>query len=321
MKKYKLIKEYPGSPELGVEVWKKTEEDEFYLLGMANSYYGVEYIENSPEFWEEVIEFPFKVGTKFKNKYNSTDVYTVSRLDVRICTVSRENGRGGKEYSTYNKKDATYNIEKGLWVEYKEYEILSLTNSRKEEIITYENGGGSYNKKHFASYSDKNHWLECFLGSSNFWGIHSIRRNSDGEVFTLGDLITGCSFRDPRKIDSFLISDSKLYVKQWRGRVLLEDTKKYREKPLFISEDGVEMYEGSEIHIVYIEKQKILSQPKGWLKAWTPIEGEKAFSTRESAEEYLMDNKPSLSIQDVQQAIGLTAFDYVLLKKFVKDKK
>lgn len=55
MKKYKLIKIFPGSPSLGTII----EDTGQGSYKMNNSqYYGKINIENYPEFWEEIIEVP-----------------------------------------------------------------------------------------------------------------------------------------------------------------------------------------------------------------------------------------------------------------------
>jgi hypothetical protein len=67
MKKYKLIKEFPGSPELGTVVEK--EDSSFFI----NTHYGFRVrqseIENFPEFWEEIkSEYPKILS--FKSTFN-----------------------------------------------------------------------------------------------------------------------------------------------------------------------------------------------------------------------------------------------------------
>jgi len=67
MKKYKLIKEFPGSPELGTVVEK--EDSSFFI----NTHYGFRMrqseIENFPEFWEEIkSEYPKIIS--FKSTFN-----------------------------------------------------------------------------------------------------------------------------------------------------------------------------------------------------------------------------------------------------------
>lgn len=78
MRKFRLLREYPGSPKLGTIV----EKDErygshIYKYIESNSNFGVlkYHVEGNPEYWEEVIENKFMVSTKYSYAY---EVYTVS---------------------------------------------------------------------------------------------------------------------------------------------------------------------------------------------------------------------------------------------------
>lgn len=56
MKKYRLIKEYPSSPNVG-EIATFREETEDYVVN--NPYYQLlpkRWVENYPEFWEKIVE-------------------------------------------------------------------------------------------------------------------------------------------------------------------------------------------------------------------------------------------------------------------------
>jgi len=58
MKKYKLIKEYPGSPELGTVCEEREERSSFCYFHKEEQYLGIlkYHVENQPEYWEEVLE-------------------------------------------------------------------------------------------------------------------------------------------------------------------------------------------------------------------------------------------------------------------------
>lgn len=77
MKKYKLIKEYPGSPKLGTIVQK---EFYFYKNRETNDIFGIlkYHVEDNPEYWEEVIENKFMVSTRNAAFYNAYKILTVS---------------------------------------------------------------------------------------------------------------------------------------------------------------------------------------------------------------------------------------------------
>ena len=56
MKKYKLIREYPGSPKLGTIVEKelRSSVSYFYRSGDKRICVHTTHVENNPEYWEEV---------------------------------------------------------------------------------------------------------------------------------------------------------------------------------------------------------------------------------------------------------------------------
>jgi hypothetical protein len=56
MKKFKLIKEYPGSPELGTEVEKELRSSCSYFYRSGDKRISVlnEHVEDNPEYWEEI---------------------------------------------------------------------------------------------------------------------------------------------------------------------------------------------------------------------------------------------------------------------------
>ena len=73
MKHYKLIKEYPGSPDLG----HKAENKKFQGMGMT-------------EFWEEVIEKDYEILselTTFIQKHNSFEAEEGCNDDLAMCLV------------------------------------------------------------------------------------------------------------------------------------------------------------------------------------------------------------------------------------------
>ena len=56
MKKYKLIKEYPGSPKLGEEVEEYNNGYRYIISDLFDYYYLSRFIEKYPEFWQEIKE-------------------------------------------------------------------------------------------------------------------------------------------------------------------------------------------------------------------------------------------------------------------------
>jgi hypothetical protein len=104
-------------------------------------------------------------------------------------------------------------------------------------------------------------------------------------------------------------------------------------QPLFKTEDGVDIFEKDNYYVVYFEEGNRLPLPRG-AKLFgidgpyiaEPLkEGEfwsknaKMFSTKEKAEEYVLLNKPCLSVKDVLR-IGITK-PYQEYKTFIEQLK
>jgi hypothetical protein len=151
--------------------------------------------------------------------------------------------------------------------------------------------------------------------------IKSVKRLSDSEIFTIGDKITDgdlgtCSIR------GFKIENNKMHVIYLDYDYPLEKTVKYKQ-PLFTTEDGVDIYKGDEIFIV--NKFFTIGFSKG--VEYNNHKDNKFFSTKEAAQEYIILNKPCLSINDVQKCLNKTDVDLdsehelnYQLKKLVKSK-
>ncbi len=129
--------------------------------------------------------------------------------------------------------------------------------------------------------------------------IYSVKRLSDGEVFTIGDKLANGELS---KID--LIKENlQFYFKE----IFIIYDIKYLTKakqPLFTTEDGVQVYLGEDIYFVgtsyIITKHSNIDQRTFQSKfdlSDNPLC--KWFSTKEAAEEYILMNKPCLSINQV----------------------
>ena len=82
MRKFRLIKEYPGSPKLGTIVQKEFDISFLYVIQESESEFRPcvikEHVEDNPEYWEEVIENRFMVSTRNAAFYNAYKILTVS---------------------------------------------------------------------------------------------------------------------------------------------------------------------------------------------------------------------------------------------------
>ena len=254
--KYKLIKEYPGSPKLGNTI-DNLEND---------------WIENYSEFWQEIVE--------------------------------------------------------------KDYEILSFINP---ENLIYKKGNNNRFDANYQMYRpDEN---DC-LKEPGF-KIHSIKRLSDGEIFTIGDKINNTTFggngtiKSIRNIENNFIVFRIDFDKEWDdaddSECFLINLQKIKQ-PLFTTENGVDIFEGDNIYWVNINTFEKVNCNKynddlGEISIKSLLSKKyecKAvgFSTKEKAEEYIIMNKPCLSINDVLKLSIDTEYSYTFqrLKELVKSK-
>jgi len=249
MKTYRLIKRYPGSPELGT-IYNRMNNHFIEDFGICDNTF------NDPEFskyWEEVIE--------------------------------------------------------------KDYEILSIWNGN---IVLND-------------LNNLNAWLNP--ANRGKYVIHSIKRLSDGEIFTIGDNVsatnnvyTGEYFENKisinksgawvskyydTKIHSFKIIENVLFImynhNDGKFGQPIEFVKKLKQ-PLFTTLDNIDIFKKNTFYIVRESKydnwsvDEIIATDKDTAKNY------KRFSTKEIAEEYMLLNKPCLSINDVAKIFVSTNY-------------
>ena len=237
MKKYKLIKHYPNSENVG-SIWTKRDIDENYWY--TNCYLDPADVENNPEFFEEIIEKKYEILSF-------------------ICTENLH----------------TTVIPKGT--------ILCKTENSK-----FENG----------IIKD----VEVNLLKYPHWKIFSIKRLSDNEVFSIGDkctngIITGFKLDSNGTPYSGGIGIS-FHTEE---RTITEGLKRCEKaKPvLFVTEDCVEIFEGQ--YYCHTNPNFEILESKGDIISGNLIgkKGYYYFSSKEKAQEWIILNKPCLSINDL----------------------
>jgi hypothetical protein len=114
--KYKLIKEYPGSPELGTEVEKDNlSKSYFYRNGDKRWCVLDNHVEDNPEYWEKVNEnlwyavFEKPYMQDDKEYFATWNIYMIETLDTqstdRHLFKTREEAQ---EFILYNKPCLSY---------------------------------------------------------------------------------------------------------------------------------------------------------------------------------------------------------------------
>ena len=181
----------------------------------------------------------------------------------------------------------------------KDYEILSilLQPSDKHQI-------------HNVSEYKNTGYIEALL-NCNSNKIHSVKRLSDSEIFTIGDKVIGYNnfITKIKTID--LVGEVSLNIGTDKHEGFSLKNLKKAKQPLFTTEDGVDIYEGDTIYginndwKVFSHYTDLQNKVKSW--GIKPI-----FSTTKKAEEYILLNKPCLSYDDVQEYLKVKDCNKVL---------
>lgn len=251
MKKYKLIKEYPGCQlKVGDEVITHSATNNLYNNSCHS--FDKEDVEDFPEFWQEVVEKDYEVTTL---GFNFSKTW------------------GDKAYLQGNGRYAKY--------PYMHFDNTYLAGSTLEDCL-----------------------------KSN-WYIYSVKRLSDGEVFTVGDVCTPVRINNPAKItkfefipgDQLRIQGEKDGLRYW----YLDMSSIVKIKvPIFTTEDGVGYYDDKDLvwdtHSYDSNSTAIFTNPDFLCQTevkWAKTLNRKFFSTREAALSYKEDNGPQYSKKDM----------------------
>lgn len=112
MRKFRLKKSYPGSPKIESVVEESSSLNVYVFEDVENSIFfktPKRYIEDNPEYWEEVIENKFMVSTRnsaFLNAYSVAKVNPNYKCnEYEVLFNSREDA---KEFILYNKPCLSY---------------------------------------------------------------------------------------------------------------------------------------------------------------------------------------------------------------------
>ena len=241
MKKYVLIKKYPGSPKLN-SIIEQSPNNWWGIKHDGNCFSGCNAPDDPkdyPEFWEEVVEKDFEMLSFFFNGgiFKKTGEKQKHYLTGENHNVFRANGKVG---------------------------------------LILEEPDSKYNE--------------------NFY-IYSVKRLSDGEVFTVGDNIKNTNFLHLcGKITSLTLRDDTIVVKYNGGRDLLRHIS-HNKQPKFKSEDGVNLNYDDDCYIVHkpLDNKTTLTYSK-FRKELLPIPSYRLiFSSKEAAEKYIDLNKPAYS--------------------------
>lgn len=193
----------------------------------------------------------------------------------------------------------------------KDYLVLSLIaeyGGHNDVEYNYNSATGFYVPElHHLSHGFPNWTLEDVLDNHN-GKIKSVRRISDGEVFSISEITQNDTGYVYKPIKRFFIKDNVMYAQfdeGWGrndGCLGLNALMKKVKQPLFQSFDGKMMYENDKCWILSTGNWCISET----VACGNPFTGEnghfKYFSTEAAAKEFVTMNKPMFSIKEIKES-------------------
>jgi len=321
MRKFKLIKTYPGSLAL---------DSTIESLPMNYSQY-----ELYPEFWEEIYELEVPIGTTFK-AVNGL-IYKIESIENNKVQISGSNK--GHIFSN-SIIDVNYYFKNKTWVKYepKTYEVVSMQSNSIQSVKRLSDGviftiddkvknpkfqsNQTFKITKFELDCNKIHML------ANGIGIHKIEPceikviTKDGVKLYVGDTLY--SVNNNFIIESIVYDSTSSKMDGYVDFSTEKAAQKYFDSLfLFTTHDGVKMKKSDEYWYVqtgeYNGNQGKLNVYPWEVKHYSTgtldltSTNIKRFSTEENAEEYVRLNKKQYSLQDILntvEPIDLTGIKY-----------
>lgn len=305
---FKQSKQRPSSrPPLGVMPEWRWKELRLQELNEATERYKDAFKEIPDEWIEEKYQLQTWLN---KRKNGNKDVPSSDNVDTK-SSVGDEN-----------------NVRNTSTNEGKDWEIVTIYSNKSPRAIEgKEKPSILVVKESFPNgkYGYTGETIEKYLAPDSSWSIHSVKRLSDGEVFTVGD---ECTYNEKEYwlISGFDIYNDKIGVlaevtlndgrkdDRWRKCFLKSAKKKLpsqssKPEPLFRTEDGKDIFEGDAYWWVCTLKNKdenVICCDSEWQQGEGKASDRSCtdknyalFSTQEAANEYVLMNKPCLSVNEV----------------------
>lgn len=134
--------------------------------------------------------------------------------------------------------------------------------------------------------------------------ITSVKRLRDGVIFSIGDKACSSDYKrfEKEPINKFVIvGDNTMVAEFYTFRHPLNAIE-HAKQPLFVTEDGKEIFEGETFYEVSLNKWYVMAESVLHKPPYDKYY--KYFSTKEKAEEYILLNKPMLSLNDLLSMWG-----------------
>ena len=252
MKRYKLIKEYPGSPEIGSKVaYSKDSKTYVFADRISITEFPIKEIENFPEFWEAYSMYDYQI-LEFINKKNKAkcEVTDFAPAVVKEGLVYKEDC-----YNTYYSEDY---VRKNSG----EFIITKVKRLKGNVVFTLgdnitENITGLFENWKISELSLKD--TRAFANGLNIEYLEHtipIGRSEEGDSIYVGDSIWAIEYKTHDFYFFSLKAPKELDTETYKYFTDLDNVKSYRfhKMPCLSYDDVIELVEYSEENSERLEK-------------------------------------------------------------------
>lgn len=207
---------------------------------------------------------------------------------------------------TYNKIDKLITGVDPIMQTMQEWKASHTPEVKRDwEIVSFKGGNGGLIERNVDGTFATHRVQESHILRNPENTIHSVRRLSDNEVFSVGDELCdlGMSQNDRHKISNIYPINGTIALGFGDdGAIIIQAAKKTKRTKLFTTEDGKDIFEGDKYWYVstpnFERCEEKVAHGTGHDRNY------KRFSNGEKAKEYVTLNKPCLSVADVIKCPG-----------------
>ena len=317
LKKYRLIKTYPGSPKLSTEIIETQinslcpvnecyiNRKTFMLIGYDS--FEIKNPENYPEFWEKVVEKDYEI---LCIKHKESKCFYRNSIDLRNLNF----------YDIHSVKRLSdgkvFNIGENATTALNNYGPITAfeINCNRMYIRTNGSSKGTFScnikdLKVFKKLFTTEDGVDIFEGDL----YHAVTKKNNKMLINLNAEKEAPNFPPIWSMKDFICFSYRKKAQEYIDN----------HEILFSTADGVDIFEGDKYHSVILYNL----QYKGWFKAqkinkgkYTDAESCIVFSTEKEAKQYILMNKPCLSLKDVGNIISFESYYLKEIKLLVKKK-
>ena len=317
LKKYRLIKTYPGSPKLSTEIIETQinslcpvnecyiNRKTFMLIG--DDSFEIKNPENYPEFWEKVVKKDYEI---LCIKHKESKCFYRNSIDLRNLNF----------YDIHSVKRLSdgkvFNIGENATTALNNYGPITAfeINCNRMYIRTNGSSKGTFScnikdLKVFKKLFTTEDGVDIFEGDL----YHAVTKKNNKMLINLNAEKEAPNFPPIWSMKDFICFSYRKKAQEYIDN----------HEILFSTADGVDIFEGDKYHSVILYNL----QYKGWFKAqkinkgkYTDAESCIVFSTEKEAKQYILMNKPCLSLKDVGNIISFESYYLKEIKLLVKKK-